>query len=160
MCPDLTVLGRRQNIPVTESPKRQRLYPAKEAEADSSGLRLTDTAGAAADGHAPGEALGREHARRPLRPRSRRRALSFLVPVQARMALRSARGRNRESLFKEPERLNHSGFCRAKSEAFVSRPNKFDLGHAGSHNLSYTLVSLDSGIYSKMLNTEGKSMSP
>lgn len=75
------------------------------------------------------------------------------------MVFRSVRGRNRESLFKEFERLNYLGFCRVKFEVFVSRLDKFDLGYVGFYNLFYIFVFFDFGIYSKMLNIEGKFMS-
>lgn len=68
----------------------------------------------------------------------------FLGSVQARMASRSSPQRHRGSLFREPERLNHSVFSRVHSEAFLSSLVNADLGLGGSRNLLCALLSVSS----------------
>lgn len=66
-----------------------------------------------------------------------------------------------ESLFDEPERLNHSVSRRVKrtAEVLSSSLVRFDPGCAGAQTLSYALMSLDSRTLSKMLPSESKTTS-
>lgn len=65
-----------------------------------------------------------------------------------------------ECLFQEFGRLNHSVFCRVIAEGFWSSLVKLDLDHEGFHNLlSYTLMSLNSGVDSETWHREGGTVS-
>lgn len=108
MCPDLTVFGKKRNIPMTESPERQCLRRAKDGAADSSRpltleaclqtVHIQTKETPCGTVWVPA-ALGGSHG--PAR----------VSPVPAGVAVRSSAPWEQREFIYRTERLNHSVLC-------------------------------------------------